>query len=243
MPTRHCPDSAIFVALACLVSTSPGVAQNDILARSRAIYASLKSYADTGMVVHESGTNLVSRHTFKTYYRAPRHFYFEFDEDKKDGGSVLAIWCEGGDFQSWWTDTKVLSKYPPGQGVAAFTMSISFTVGSSIQIPSLLFATAGLSGTIAELTEVTAAGTEPIDGRPAHKLIGVARSKYAATGHIVNERRATVWIDAETLLIRKIFEDTPTGLPTGSRNRITTTFEPQANPALDDSKFRFTVPK
>jgi hypothetical protein len=193
--------------------------------------------------VHESGTNIVNRHTFKTYYRAPRHFYFEFTEDKAAGGSVLAIWCEGGDFETWWTDTKVHSKYPPGQGTAAFTTAVSFTMGSAIQIPSLLFSGAGLVGTLGELGDLTSAGTEPIGGRPTHKLTGTARSTYAATGRVVNERAVIVWIDAETLLIRRIFEDTPTNFPAGARNRITTTFDPQANPALDDSRFRFTVPK
>lgn len=224
-------------------ATWPGAAQNDTLQKSRAVYAALKSYADTGTVLHESGINSVSRHTFRTYYRAPRHFFFEFNEDKADGGSVLAIWCEGGDFQSWWTDSRVHSTYPPGKGSAAFTSASSFTVGSAIQIPSLLFSTAGLVATMGELAEMTAAGTELIGGRPAHKLTGVARSKYGATGHVVNERSVTVWIDVETLLVRKIFEDTPKGFPAGSRNRITTTFDPQANPALDDSRFKFAVPR
>jgi len=224
-----------------LGQTSPPAA-DDILARSRALYASLKSYADTGTVVWEYGTTSVSRHTFKTYYRAPRHFYFEFIEDKVDGGSRLAIWCEGGDFQSWWTDTRVHSVYPLGQGNIAFVSSDSFTVGSASQIPSLLFANARLVSTLAELADTTAAGIEAIGGRPAHKLTGIARTMYG-TGHVTNERQTTVWIDAETLLVRKIFEDTPKGIPAGSRARKTTTFEPQANPTLEDSRFLFKPPK
>jgi hypothetical protein len=52
----------------------------------------------------------------------------------------------------------------------------------------------------------------------------------------------TVWIDAQTLLVRRVFEDTAEG--TGSdANRFTTTFEPQANPTLDDARFAFTPPK
>jgi outer membrane lipoprotein-sorting protein len=234
---------ALTIAVACLRPASSTAVQDDILAKSRATYAALKSYSDTGTVLHEYGVNSVSRHAFKTNYRAPRHFYFEFNEDKADGGSVLAIWCEGADFQSWWADTRALSTYPPGKGAAAFASAVNFTVGSAIQIPSLLFAAAGLSGTIGELADMKAAGTEPIGGRPAHKFAGVASSKYAATGHVLNVRAATVWIDVETLLVRRIFEDTPKGFPAGTRNRITTTFEPQANPALDDSRFRFVVQK
>src|SRR5688572_27231312 len=87
-------------------------ASDSILARSRKLYASLKSYADTGTVMVEYGTSSVSRHAFKTYYRAPRQFYFEFTEDKADGGSRAVIWCDGGDFQSWGTETGVHSVYP-----------------------------------------------------------------------------------------------------------------------------------
>ena len=48
--------------------------------------------------------------------------------------------------------------------------------------------------------------------------------------------------DAETRLVRKVFEDTPKGLPASLVSRATFTLVPQANPTLDDSKFRFTVP-
>jgi hypothetical protein len=51
-----------------------------------------------------------------------------------------------------------------------------------------------------------------------------------------------VWIDVETSLVRKIFEDTPKGAGGGIASSITTTFEPQANPTLEDGRFRFTVP-
>lgn len=220
----------------------PGFYEDDILARSRAMYATLKSYADTGTVVYEYGTTSVSRHTFKTYYRAPRNFYFEFVEDKADGGSKWVIWCEGADFQAWASDTGIHNVYPPGQGAAAFLGATYPTVGSATQMASVLFAKAGLNSTLAELTDMAPAGTEQINGRAAHKLSGIARGIYGATGHIHNVRRTAVWIDTETLLVRKIFEDTPKGTVAGSRRLVTTTFEAQANPSLEDSRFKFVVP-
>ncbi len=150
-------------------------------------------------------------HSGRTY-RAPRHFLFEFTEDKADGAGRLAVWCEGGDFQSWWSDTGVHNTYPQGQGTSAFISSGSFSAGSASQIAALLFANAGLVSTMTELTDMTAAGTEAVGGRPAYKLTGIARSKYP-TGHEFNVRRTTVWIDVETLLVRKIFEDTPKASP------------------------------
>jgi outer membrane lipoprotein-sorting protein len=233
--------AASVVAVICLLPANRGVASEDVLARSRATYAALKSYSDTGTVVYEYATASVSRHTFKTYYRAPRQFLFEFTEDKADGGSRLAIWCEGADFQSWDSDTGIHNSFPRGKGNLPFVTSTFPTVGASTQIPSLLFPGAGLISTLAELGEMTAAGTETINGRPAHKLTGVARSTYG-TGHEHNIRRTTVWIDTETLLIRRIFEDTPKGVPAGSRSRRTTTFEALSNPTLDDGRFKFAVP-
>jgi outer membrane lipoprotein-sorting protein len=228
------------LAVICLAAPTPG-AQDDILARSRARYAALKSYADTGTVLYDYGVARVSRHTFKTYYRAPRNFLFDFTEDKADGGSRFVIWCEGEDFQSWTSDTGIHTVYPRGQGTTAFVTTSAPTFGASMQMASLLFASAGLVSTLAELAEMTPAGTEDIDGRAAQKLTGIARTTYG-TGHVTNVRRTTIWIEPDTLLVRKIFEDTPKGSPAGIVRRVTVTFEPQANPTLDDSRFRFVVP-
>jgi hypothetical protein len=68
------------------------------------------------------------------------------------------------------------------------------------------------------------------------------RSPYPKTQRETNVRRAAVWIDAETNLVRKVFDDTPKGLPIMAVNRTTLTFDPKANPPLEDSAFRFTVP-
>ena len=136
----------------------------------------------------------------------------------------------------------VSTTYPKGQGASAFINDSVLTLGANTQIPSLLFATAGLVSTLGELADMTAAGTEAISARLAHKLTGIARSTYGQTAHVSNVRRTAVWIDAETLLVRRIFEDTPKGTVAGSRRRITTSFEPQANPTLEDSRFTFVVP-
>ncbi len=106
----------------------------------------------------------------------------------------------------------------------------------------LLFPNAGLTGTLTEFTNASVVGTEDVGGRPCQKLVGIARSVYQATGHVTNVRRTTVWIDAASGLVRKVFEDTREGTPVGTVGRVTTTFEPVANPALDDARFRFTAP-
>jgi hypothetical protein len=67
------------------------------------------------------------------------------------------------------------------------------------------------------------------------------RTAYG-TGAVAGARPALIWIDVETLLVRKIFEDTPSGTGGGITTTITTTFEPRANPTLEDGAFRFTPP-
>jgi hypothetical protein len=52
----------------------------------------------------------------------------------------------------------------------------------------------------------------------------------------------TVWIDAESLLIRKVVEQWKP-VVAGQISRHTTTFEPRANPKIDDSHFRFSPPQ
>ncbi len=234
---------ALAFALAYLPQASPSAADNDILARSRAQYASLRSYADTGTVDVEYGSPgapIRERHSFKTYYRAPRHFYFDFT--KHQNADRFVIWSDDEAFHTWWQTTSVENTYPKGQGTGAFVTGAMPTKNSLMQVPPLLFSKAGLVGTLTEFGEASVAGTETVGGRPCHKLIGIARSVYPATGHVTNVRRTTVWIDVEALLVRKVFEDTPRGTPAGSVSRITTIFEPQTNPTLDDSKFRFTAP-
>jgi hypothetical protein len=218
----------------------------DLLARSRARYGALRSYADTGVVEDKWGpaAGNVYRHTFKTYYRAPRNFYFEFNADQRAGGARMVIWCDGGDFQSWSSTTERHDTYPRGTGAAtsAFSQMAYPTRGAVALIPALLFAGSGLVGTVNEFGDASAAGDEAVGGRQCRKLLGVARSTYPATQRVTNVRRATLWIDDETALVRRVWEDTPRGLPSSAVIRITTTLEPQVNPGLADSVFQFAVP-
>lgn len=218
----------------------PAPASDDVLERSRAAYAALRSYADTGVITVETGSAgsalSVERHTFSTRYRAPRHFYLEFTKDPNAASERLVIWCDGGDFQSWWSATGVHEVYSGGRGASAFSTSVFPTHGAGYQIPPLIFPAAEMHGPLVDIKDVRVEGVEDVGGRRSHKLAGVVQAHFGAA------RRTTVWIDADTLLVRKIVEDTPAGSASGEVGRVTTTFEPQANPELEDGRFRFTVP-
>lgn len=243
----RCLHAALITAagLAVLCAAEPDArarVQSDALARTEKAYAALESYADTGTVIYEYGTSSVSHHTFKTYFRAPRHFYFEFNEDRKDGGNRYVLWGEGEDFQEWQSDTGVHNIYPKGRGRSAFVSASYPTASVASVIPSQLFPGVGLVSVMGEIAEIRPAGTEALSGTQTQKFTGIAQSMYG-TGHAHNIRRVTLWIDSETQLIRRIFQDTPKGYGTpGSRLRFTFSFEPQVNPTLDDSRFRFVPP-
>jgi outer membrane lipoprotein-sorting protein len=233
----------IGLMLLCLAALPTFAVDDDILARSRATYAALRSYADTGTVDVEfgpSGAVIKERHTFTTYYRAPRLFYFDFNKHQQ--ADRFVVWSDEEAFHTWWRTTGVESTYPKGQGATAFVTAAMPTKNSITQTAPLLFSTAGLVGTLTEFGDASVVGKEAVGGRECHKLVGVARSVYPATQHVTNVRKTTVWIDTETLLVRKIVEDAPRGTPAGTVSRVTTTFQPQANPTLEDSRFQFVPP-
>jgi hypothetical protein len=205
----------------------------DLIERSRAAYAALRSYADTGVVTAEDrlpgSPAVVEHHTFATYYRAPRQFLFDFTEDEKAGGERFVIWCDGGDFNTWWSTTGVHEKYERGRGGVAFAVGSLPTKGSALLIPPLLFSQAGLQGPLVSLQEPRLAGTEEVGGRRSYKITADMRLAYG-TGNVGEERAVTIWIDAETLLVRKVFQDTPRGGMAGAVSRLTTTFAGRPRP-------------
>jgi outer membrane lipoprotein-sorting protein len=232
----------LLLLLPALFSSPPSSAADDVLSRSRAVYASLNSYADAGTVVQEYGpANAPSRdrHTFTTYFnRAPRGFYFDF---KKESGDRYVIWGDPEAFHTWWKTTGVKEDYPNPNNTGAFGTAGAQTVGSALKIPTLLYSKAPLQGSFTNFADAAREGDEDVGGHRCYRLAGTARDIYGATGHESNVRKMTVWIDAESLLIRKVVE-VPKDVPPGQVSRTTTTFEPQANPALDEGRFKFSPP-
>ena len=221
-------------------SSLPHAATEDLLEKSRAMYAALNSYSDTGIVTHDYGyTNSPAHdhHKFITSLkRSPRGFYFEFN---KEGGDRYVIWGDPQAFHTWWKATGVESDYPNPDNAGAFTTSAVNTVGATGKIVSLLYKKGALPSDFAYFNDAVVEGKENISAHECYRLVGTAKDVYG-TGHEVNVRKLSVWIDTDSLLIRKIVEEWKP-LP-GQVSRITTTFEPQANPALDESKFKFTLP-
>ena len=183
---------------------------------------------------------LHEHHTFTTFYRAPRRFHFDFKKDK--GVDRYVVWSDDQAFHMWWQQPGLNETYEKGRGIAAFTNGSAPTSQAILMVPPLLFPQAGLTGTLTEFGDASSAENDIVNGHKCVKLTGTAKSIYQATGHVSNVRKTVIWIDAESLLVRKVFEDTPEGGPASNVSRRTVTFEPQANPTLDDARFTFTPP-
>jgi outer membrane lipoprotein-sorting protein len=209
-----------------------------ILQRSRAIYAALGSYSDSGTVVVDLTATTQDRHTFTTLFkRAPRHFLFDF---RKQGDDRYVVWGDPDAFHTWWKEIDQQSDYPNPQNIDAINLSDFQTAGSVNKISALLYSKAPLVGALTHFADVSLDGTEDIGGQHCFRLVGRTSDLYGATGKEVNIRKLTMWIDATTALVRQIREEAKG--PPGSINRTTTTFVPVANPTLADGQFTFAPP-
>ena len=130
--------------------------------------------------------------------------------------------------------------YPDPDNAGAFSLSASSTTGAAMKISTLLYGKSQLAAAMLNIADPVLDGSDVIDGHLCHRITGKMSDTYAASGHEVNMRKASVWIDADSLFVRKFVEEWKP-LP-GQRNRIITTFAPQANPALQEARFKFTPP-
>lgn len=235
--------SLIPLSVAPTLAASPA-GNDDVLAKSKAVYASLKSYSDTGTVDEDFGPpngRAHDRHVFKTSYRAPRHYYFDFV--KSHNADRWVAWSnDDNTLHIWWKTTGKEETYPKGKWQVPLLIGGSQTKGSLTQLSPFFFPQDKLFGTLTELGDITPASKEVLNGHECFKIKGTARSVYQGTGHVVNIRPVTVWIDAQTFLVRKVFEGTAQGAAPGWIQQTTTTFEPQPNPPLTDAQFQFKPP-
>jgi Predicted periplasmic protein (DUF2092) len=233
----------VLCSLAASMAASRGAvvrvnAADDLWQRVRTTYGDLRSYADTGEIAIEYGVSSTDRHTFSTaFVRAPRHFLLDF---RKQGGDRYVIWADADAFHTWWKTTGQQSDYANPNNAPAISQSGRNTASAALKIPTLLYSKATLGGDFVNFTDATSDGSDTVAGHRCYRLLGTTRDVYAATGKEVNVRKLTLWIDAESLLIRKVLEEAKP-LP-GQRNRIVTTYEPRANVAVAESTFRFVPP-
>jgi hypothetical protein len=253
-------NTLLAVTLGVLLITAPSdlgrsrrstFAAEDVLAKSRAAYAALTSYADSGTVLDEHG-GYTDRSTFRTLFtRDPHQLLLEFRAHASEYPAIrvplnnhVVLWMENGALQAWSSSAQSHETYTAesGQQVNALKNRAGLTSGISVVVPSHLYSKSGLASAVQATEEAEADGFETVNGRRCFRILGVERWRYPS-GQVTGVRGITLWIDAETYLIHKIVQDTPKGMPRGTLSRMTTTFKHRVNPDLKPSQFRFAVPE
>jgi hypothetical protein len=223
----------------------------DVMTRSIAAYAALKTYSDSGTVEVES-PGMIDRAKFTTYFRRPNgdlyldyqaiETYYTATKIKVDLNMYrTVIWMLKGQMETYDRSLQTHNIIDAGGQAQALTGATAATNGISRLAPSLLYPQAKMRSTFSEIEEASDAGFENVGKYRCHKITGIA-AQYYPSGARTGVRPVTVWIDADTLLLRKVFEDTPKGYGLGAYRRVTVTIDPQPNIALDDAKFQFKVP-
>jgi hypothetical protein len=220
-----------------LVDAAVAQTASDVLQRTRTAYHNLHTYSDTGDVATEYqgvGTNVLTntKGSFQTSYEAPRHFRLKF---KKENGEQLAIWTIGQErtVYSWWSVTLAQDSNPT---VVPFLTAAHPTMGTTTLIPALLFPQASFNGQFDQLTDPKLETNEHIDGHTCYKITG---NEAAIKGTMV--RPLTLWIDTESLLVRRVVEGTPQSMGKGGVSRTTWNIRPQADPMLKEEDFVFSA--
>jgi len=232
---------ALWIRLACglwllgYLAAASALAQNadEIVQKMRDAYGVLNSYSDSAVIVREYGAT--DRHTFDTFFsRSPRHFLLDFH---KQGGDRYVVWGDPDAFHTWWKTTMQTTDYPNPNNTAAITLSGPPTQDAIAKIPTLLYSKANLGGDFANFADSKLDGNEDIGGHACYRIAGKASDMYSATGKEVNIRKVVLWIDKQSFLLRQVREEWP---PLGGTStRVTTTYEPQANPPIEPAKFKF----
>jgi outer membrane lipoprotein-sorting protein len=233
--------SLVIIVSVIAFCSSPVRAQDaeQILQKTRDAYLALKSYSDTGEIIQEYGHDSKDKHTFTTYFtRAPRHFFLEF---MKHGGDRYVIWGDPDAFHTWWKTTGQQLDYPNPDNIPAISQSGYNTQEAALKIPTLLYGKSQLAAAMLAIADPVLDGTDQLARHRCYRIAGRASDTYRATGKEVNIHRITVWIDADSYLVRQVREEWKAS--PGNINRKTTIYQPQANPTLDESRFKFVPPE
>lgn len=218
----------------------PGLEADHPMAPVSARYASLAAYRDTGTLETQyqwPETPLVTRqHRFETAFRAPRHFFFRFDQDPADGADAYVIWCDGGPFQSWWKSVGLHMVHDNGQGAVAFYNAQSPTLDAANLIAPHLFPGAMLYGPTYRLLGAEQTGSEELDGRGTWTIAATGRVTGVQT---TEERPTNVWIDDETGLVVRVRVGAEASSPQGMIDSRDFVIAPVADPELPDDIFAF----
>ncbi len=206
-------NTLLAVTLGVLLVTAPSdsgrsrrtaFAAEDVLARSRAAYAALTSYADSGTVLDEKG-GYIDRSTFRTLFtRDPHQLLLEFRALASEYPAIrvplnnhVVLWMEDGALQAWSSSAQSHETYTAesGQQVNALKHRAGLTSGISVVVPSHLYGKSGLASAVQATEEAEADGFETVNGRllqdPRRGAVALSErpGDRRPRDHVVDRRR------------------------------------------------------
>jgi len=215
-----------------------------VLLRMKRTYSRCRSYRDRGVVKTVSvgeDTRFGSEVPFSTAFVRPGPLRFEFvDRGLGERSSRAILWWNGAEVHSWW-DAQ------PGERLGeslqqALDAASGISAGASLRIPGMLLP--AVVGAGAPLIEPERLADEVEGDRPCFRLVGKGRATpYTETsGPIsvtVNDEKATLWIDRETYLLRKVEE---VKSMSSYRQTRTTTYTPEIDVEIPAGELELNAP-
>jgi hypothetical protein len=196
-------------------SQSP-LSAREVVAKMADVYAHCNTYRDEGKVITQTGRTV----TFITAFQRPASFRFEyFTTPRLQTVEQYVVWRnKPGDAQMWWTIRPHVETKPMPLAIASVT---GVSSGSGHNIPRLLMPD--------EVTGFSLAGNWMSEALPVEEIVD-GHASYKITGHyeIGPGETLSVWIDKQSLLIRKL-----------QNKRETVTYSPEINVPVDASLFEF----
>ncbi|MFA7231930.1 MAG: M56 family metallopeptidase, partial [Victivallaceae bacterium] len=221
---------------------APALTPEQIIAKMAETYAKCKTYQDSGTVktifFQDTGER-VEEKPFTTAFVRPDLFRFEYKE-KVDSflkeKPCYIVWRKGDEVLTWFyaTNPNIVTKATSlSFGLAGAT---GVSSGSAHTIPALLLSEAGGSK-LSDLKETKLLEDGSFDNSKCFRVQG--KFIYKNDNANVIRKPTTIWIDKNTLLVRKIDEE---NVFSYFRTEVTTTYYPVINKDIPGSALEFNPP-
>jgi outer membrane lipoprotein-sorting protein len=179
-----------------LVGQNSSPVAKSILKRMARTYASVKSYADSGVVhTYQNGVDDPASLSFSIRYLRPDHFKFEMTQNIGSPyfpETYTVMWYNGNATYYWEREhPQLVTRDDVTSTIATFT---GVSSRSAHNIPSLLQKNFGWQEYLYDLASPTVLGEEVLEHVDCYRVQGVGRG----------ERRFELWLGKSDYLIRKI---------------------------------------
>lgn len=203
-----------------------------LLEQVEAKYAAAGSYSDTGVVVttFEGSRTFTNRKPFATTFDRGRAFRFEFSDSFFGSCTRYVVWSTGDDVLSWWTVHGHTTRHDSLARALAGPTGVSGR--SAHTIPTLLLGGAGSGSRITDLADARIVGQQSLDDGAASWVVSGRTPRRNVP--------LTVWIEKDSLAIRRIHEESR--LRDGTGVTATTIYRPRFGVAVDPQAIPFDPP-